>query len=128
MPGAGRLRSKVRFERRGAASNVGGVVRAASWTPLFDPVRAEVRPVRGGEAVQAARLSGVEVFEVTVRGSAAAAAVDQGDRIVEILTAGGVDTVVRSLAIKARANPDRRGAWLTFLCEQDSAQDRGAAA
>lgn len=116
----GELRDQVRFERRVDAANVGGVVRASSWSPIFAAVRAKVFPLRGGEGVQAARLDGRDVYEVTVRGTSATRAVTRDDRAVIIVhTPEGPQET--TLAIRSIANPDRRGEWLQFLCDTASA-------
>jgi head-tail adaptor len=114
MFSAGELRDRVRFEVRDRASaNVGGVVRGKSWTPIPGEQRAKVKPLRGGEAVQAARLAGRDMVEIWLRGCDAVRAVTSDMRVVDARNAA------RTWNITAPPqNPDGRGQWYVITAEQ----------
>jgi head-tail adaptor len=95
MP-AGRLRERVWFEHRAATDDGHGNVEGP-WVRRFS-VAAEIAPRLGSETVLAARLSGVQPFTITVRGSSETRAVTTDWRMVNART----DAVYN---IRAIANP-----------------------
>jgi SPP1 family predicted phage head-tail adaptor len=69
MTSAGKYRERFAFDFRAASTDDGyGNEQAGDWTEAFT-VHAEVKPLRGGEIIQAARLAGKQPILVTVRQS-----------------------------------------------------------
>lgn len=66
---AGRLRHKIRFDRRVIVDDDGAGNVQQDWQPIFGPVAAEIKPLRGGEEVLASRLAGVAIVEILIRSS-----------------------------------------------------------
>lgn len=108
-PKAGELRQRIRIERHQQIVNdLGDTVGA--WRPLVSGVAARIEAVRGGEEVQANRLSGLSTSNITVRWSQSLAGVTATDRIVDERSGQVFD-------IRWAANLDSRSLFLTFLCE-----------
>jgi head-tail adaptor len=112
MARAGSLRDSVRFERRGPAGNVGGVVKA-SWSPLCGPFRAEIKPLRGGETIQAARMAGRDQVLMSLHGCRALAEVTSDDRVVDAR-----DPTRTWNIVAPPTNPDGRGQWIEITAER----------
>lgn len=67
MIGAGSFMWRLRFEARGAPSGDDmGSPEGGPWVEQFT-VSAQVKPLKGSETVQAARLTGVQMVIITVR-------------------------------------------------------------
>lgn len=64
--GAGDLRERVAFEYRAYSTDGYGNEQAAAWTEAFN-VAAQIKPARGAESIQAARLAGKQPVVITVR-------------------------------------------------------------
>jgi head-tail adaptor len=80
--GAGDLRQKVYFERRGEGSDgYGNPVQG--WEPLGISRSASLHPTRGGEAVQADRFSGRVQWDCWVRSDSGTRSLQTGDRMVD---------------------------------------------
>lgn len=116
--GAGALRELVTFEYRASVDDGYGNVSGA-WTPAFPddaspPVNktffARIKPLRGGETVQAARLAGKQPVVVTVRSSSQSRQVRVEWRLIDARL--GTIYNVRSIV-----NPDEKGAFLDMECE-----------
>lgn len=109
-PGSGELRHSVRFERRGRASNVGGVVRQ-DWATLIPSRRARLLPLRGGEQTQADRLGGVSAWELVVRADSETRGVTTDDRVVNRRDER------QGFAIRSILDLEGRGRWLVLTLE-----------
>jgi SPP1 family predicted phage head-tail adaptor len=106
---AGRLRERVWFETRSVTDDGHGNVEGP-WVRRFN-VAAEIKPRLGSEAVLAARLSGVQPFTITVRGSSETREVTTDWRMVNYRT----DVAYN---IRAISNPGQKGKMLDFLVEE----------
>lgn len=112
-PGAGPLRERVAFDAReeiddGYGNHVG------AWQERIAPVAARIQPLKGGEQVLAARLTGVQPVIIRVRRSAATAAIDPTWRARDVRR--GAVYNIRSVA-----DMEERGAYLDMLCEAGGA-------
>lgn len=106
-PGAGALRASVRFERRGPAANVGGVVKGG-WLPLIARRSARLTPLDGGERDQAGLSKAIEQWELTVRMGSDVTGVTCGDRVVDRRDDR------RTFDIAAILDRTERGRWLVM--------------
>lgn len=107
MTTAGDLNESVRFDVPTAVSDGYGNT-TDGWTPAYT-CRAQFIYASGGEAVQAARLEGRSVFKVRIRQCAAARALTQSHRLVD-LRRGTVYNIREVDAITDRA-------WIYLLVE-----------
>lgn len=80
------------------------------WRERIAPVAARIQPLKGGEQVIAARLTGVQPVVIRIRYSVATAAIDTSWRARNART--GAVYNIRSIA-----NMDERRAYLDLLCE-----------
>lgn len=103
----GRMRGRVRFERREEIDDGYGNVEGA-WV-AFATVAARLRFMRGGEQVLEQRIVGVQPVIITVRASTETRQVSTGDRAVN--TRNGTPLDIKSVA------PDEVGAFIEILCE-----------
>ena len=97
------------MEYRGFASDGYGNEQAATWTQAFI-VAARIKPARGAESVQAARLAGKQPVVITVRVS---------DN-TKLITTDWRARNVRSgevYNIRSKVNPDERSAFFDLECE-----------
>lgn len=78
---AGGYRHRIRFERRGSATDAYGNVQNDTWSTVTS-VRAAFRPQFGRESVEAGRLESTMTGTVTVRRSTTTAGILPSDRIV----------------------------------------------
>ncbi len=106
---AGRLRERVRLERRTTAPDGYGNTTAA-WAEIVT-VWGEIKPLRHGETVLAARLQGTGVVEILIRWSTDVADLSADDRAVDA-RAGTVYN------IRAVENRDMRKRFLTLTAER----------
>ena len=110
-PSLGSLRERIRFAREGASVSDGmGNTTASAFRPRVTGVRARITPLKGSEAVLAARLTGTETYNVYCRSTASLRGVTTSDRLVNERTG-------LILNIVAIANPDERNEWLCFICQ-----------
>lgn len=112
--GAGDLRERIKFQSRedltGNSPPPGGFRNdEGGWTDRFT-VWARLKPLRGGEDVLAARLTGLQPAEITVRYSAQTASIATGWRAVDTRTG-------RTFAIKAIADFTERHQYLTLTVQ-----------
>lgn len=108
-PSALDLVAHVAFERQGTADDgYGGTT--TIWMAQFD-IRAHVLHLRGGESVQAARLSGQHVQIIRVRSSPAVRGVTTDWRILDLRPGGAVFNI-RDI----EPSDDRK--WIDFLCQK----------
>ena len=103
--GAGDLRDKVRFERRPEADDGHGNVEG-DWADLGLDRSCSMLPTRGGEAVQAARLSGTAGWDIWVRSDTGTRSLVEGDRAVDARNAA------RTFNIVFIGDMDGRREWL----------------
>ena len=80
--GIGRLRQEYRFEKREVVANDGAGNERSDWVLQFTQ-RASRRFLRGGEAVQAARLEGRQPMIIEVRKNARSKLVSAAWRLVD---------------------------------------------
>lgn len=106
--GAGSMREKLHFQRRGVLDDGYGNETAGPFETVFTDA-AEVIPLKGGDNVQGARLTGVQPFIVRVHGSARTRAVGAEWQIVD----------ARSGAVYAITappiNPDQKNAYIDIM-------------
>lgn len=106
------MRERVRFERRATTAGDGHGNFEGEWGPLGTVVWAKIKPMGGNEEVLAARLTGVQPSEITVRWSALLAEgegrLTTADRAVDVRT-GDI------FAIRSIENPDMRRRFLRIL-------------
>lgn len=80
--GAGILRDKITVSRPSRVSDGrGGTV--ASTTIVAANIPARIAVKRGGEQVQAQRLSGITPHDITIRYDATTAAIQHGDTLID---------------------------------------------
>jgi len=114
MSGAGALRGRVHCQSREAVDDGLGSSVTGPWTTRFT-VAAGFTPLRGGEQVMAARLSGTQPYVVRVRQSSQTRQVMTGWRLVD------ARNPARVLAITAINDPDSNGAWLDIIVTEGAA-------
>lgn len=114
MSNVGLLREKVTFYRRSTTPDGYGN-QLGTWSSLVGPVSARIMPLKGGEQVLQERLSGVNLYQITVRSSAAIRGVTTEDRAVNTRT--GEEYNLTSIQ-----NPDERKIWQTFLAKSNDAE------
>ncbi len=107
-PHAGKLKHRLRFERRDGGSNVGGVVKYG-WTPIdgLVSVSASVEPTRGGEETIAGRMASKVSYDIWARSSAALRGLLATDRAVNART-GEIYNLAPAI------DPPGRRQWLFF--------------
>lgn len=112
----GALRAKLTFQSRGDVTDGwGGTVPGGAFTDQFT-VSAALRPLRGSEAVMAARLQGQQPYVVTVRQSALTRQITSNWRAVD------ANNPSRVFAITAPpTDPDMKNAWLEILVTEGEA-------
>lgn len=140
FPAIGDMRERIRIERRGRlvdGSIVWDDIQAAwdqsdadwsgddgdgagnyesSWLEFIASRSAAIHVRRGGEGVQAARLQGVDVYDVWVRIDNETAQIRTGDRIVDLRDPS------RIFGIAFAGNLDRRGRYLLLQCRLGGAE------
>lgn len=109
---AGAMRERVRFQRRRPDKDQWGNVEG-EWATLAERA-AQIRPMKGGEAIEAGKLEGRAPVEIVVRwchtlGSGASALVTD-DRVVDVRSG-------RAFNIRSVENRDQRRRFLTLTCE-----------
>lgn len=77
---------RVRFDRRATVVDDGTGNTLGAWATYLGPIWAEIKPARGGEVVQMARLTGTRAVEILVRASTAARSLTTDDRAVNTKT------------------------------------------
>lgn len=109
MPGAGELRERLRFESpTSAADDYGNTTEG--WTSEL-VVSASIQPIKGGESVMAARLSGTQPVVIRVRRSSDTLEIGTDWRAVD--TRSGAVYAIKS----PPADMDRRRQYLDILAE-----------
>ena len=116
-PSAGKLRERVRFDRRAPVSDgMGNTV--GPWATLIAARYAQLTPARGGEQVIAARLQGVATFDLVLRYDSQTQLVTTDDRVVALSGQhiGGVFDIVWI------DNLDERRKFLWAIVRQGAAE------
>lgn len=108
MPGAGSLRERVRFESPTPQDDDYGNS-VEGWTDEFT-VAAQIKPLKGGENVMAARLGGVQPVVIIVRSSSQTRQISTDWRVVDARK--GTVFNVRSIA-----NMDERNRFLDIIAQ-----------
>lgn len=111
QPGAGELRERVKILRPIRTPNGrGGEV--TTWRVAAAGIPAKISPTKGGEEVRAARLTGVNTFDVIVRQSSALTDVAADWRVTD-------ERSGKTYNIVWAANLDERGRFLTITVKAD---------
>ncbi len=108
MPGAGRLRDRVVFDRRENVEDDYGNTQA-EFVEQFD-VAANIQARFGGEALTAARLQGQQPVTITIRQSTRTRLIKEDWR-ARNARSGEV------YAIRSIVDPDGKRAWLEILAQ-----------
>lgn len=110
MAGAGQLRELVRIERRAAATPDGFGNTEGDWETIAQTA-AQIKPIRGNEAVTAAKLEGQQIVEIIVRWQPALADLSTDARVINIRVP---DAIFNILAVE---NKDMRRKYLAITAE-----------
>lgn len=105
---AGQLRYRVRFDKQVHVEGAGGGA-LSSWKPQFTRW-ANIQPFKGGEDVQAQRLTGTQPAMIVVRSDSSTKLIDPSWRAVELLNG----QPLHYFAIKTAADMERKGQYITF--------------
>lgn len=111
--GAADLRFRVRFDRKVEQSDPGGGT-VSDWSTLGTGsfVRwSDIRPMRGGEGIQAQRLTGTQPVLIITRADSNTKAIDADWRAVEMRN--GSD--VRFYALKTAEDMERGNQFITMI-------------
>src|ERR1044072_5399402 len=106
---AGDLRERVAFERRGLVDDGYGNEVSGEFAEVFR-CAARIKPARGGESIQAARLAGRQPVVITVRCSSNTRTVTTDWRVKDVRS----DTVYN---IRSIVNPDEHRAYFDMECD-----------
>lgn len=109
MTQAGNRRFRIRFDKKSPKSDAGGLT-MGDWTEQFSRW-AEVRPLRGGENVQASRLEGTQPVLIIVHCDSDTRKITSDWRAVETLAGGQL----RFYGLKTAEDMERRGIDITLL-------------
>lgn len=107
MTVSGDLRDRVRFDRRGTAQDDYGNT-IGLWQDGFTRWT-QIKPLKGGEEVIGARLSGTQPVIMIVRFDPETSAITTDMRAVD--TRSGLE-----YAITSAADMERRRTWMTLMC------------
>lgn len=123
--GAGSLRNRVTFQKRGDLTDEYGNVAtgAGPWTDQYT-CAARLQPKFGGdvESFAASRLSSKQPYNLTVRNCADTRAVRTDWRVVDArATTDQNGASPRVFDIATIVDPDERGQWLEMLCVESAA-------
>ncbi|WP_455918851.1 head-tail adaptor protein [Ensifer canadensis] len=109
-PSSGRMREKLHLQKRTMVDDGMGNETAGDFATVFT-APGELVPMRGGEGVQAARLTGTQPYIVRIRSCAASRDVTPGWRAVD------ARNDKRVLNIRTVTNPDQKNGWLELLVD-----------
>ncbi|GAJ91034.1 head-tail adaptor protein [Rhizobium rhizogenes] len=110
-PGSGLLRNKLNFQRREAIDDGYGNEQSGDFATMFTAA-AELIPLKGGEPVLAARLTGTQPFIIRIRSCFAAREVDTDWRVVDARNPS------RIFNITAAVDPNNKNAWIEIMATQ----------
>lgn len=108
---AGKLKDRVRFLRRALDENND---RLGAWEPEGIAMAARIVAWRGGEAVTASRLGGVQPYEIRVRASSWTRTLTTDFKVQNVRTR-------QEYNIRAVAT-DETGAWVDMMTESGTAE------
>lgn len=118
VDGAGQLRQRVTFQRRGEMSDGFGNEQVGAWTTQFS-VAARLQPRLGGEEVVASRLAGVQPYILTVRSSLQTRSITTAWRAYDARAGfNSAGEPKRVFNIHSAANVDEVGAFIDFLVSE----------
>lgn len=109
--GAGKLREKLLFQRRATVDDGFGNEQSGDFVTVFTAA-AELIPLKGGEPVLAARLSGVQPYIIRIRSCTAARQVTTAWRVIDARQQS------RAFNITAAVDPDNKNAWIDIMATQ----------
>lgn len=109
-PNSGVLRVKLHFQVQSLVDDGMGNEQSGPWETAFTDY-AELIPLRGGEPVQAARLTGVQPYIVRVRSHTASREVTPSWRALD------ARNPKRVLNIRTVSDPDEKNAWLDMMAD-----------
>ena len=109
---AGQLNRLIRVDARVAGNDGAGNELTDTWAAVIENEPAEIRPLRGGEAVTAAKLTTSGLVEIRVRYSSRTLAITTEHRIVNARLTSEVYNV------RYIEQPDMRGKYLKIVCER----------
>ncbi len=109
-PSIGRMREKLHFQKRAMVDDGYGNETAGDFATVLT-VPAELVPLRGGEGVQASRLTGTQPYIVRIHNHQAAREIAPAWRAVD------ARNDKRVLNIRTVTNPDQKNGWLELLVD-----------
>lgn len=116
----GKMRDRLRFQRRTQGDDGFGNLDGA-WGELTPAVVrfCDLKPTRGGEEIQSARLSGSALFDCWVRSDSGTRAIRPGDRAVDErgLVGGKVTAATRVFNVRFNEDMDGRDRWRLIQLE-----------
>jgi head-tail adaptor len=112
---AGRLRERVKVQRRSTSTAVPGVTEGP-FEDIFDGLKfpANVVPTRRSDSVIAAKLKGINVYDVYLRSDSSSRTITADDRLVWVRPEGDVILNIRGNPV----DPDGKRQELRFTCEE----------
>ena len=108
--GAGDLRDRIKIQRRTVVSDDYGNDDGA-FADIGVSRAAKITPTRGGEAVQAGRLTGKAGYDVWVRSDSGTRSIQPGDIAIDERNAS------RVFNIRFVGDMDGKRTWLLLQCE-----------
>lgn len=117
MPRAGDLKDRYTLQQRQTSALVGGLNKPGGWSVGFT-VWAQTQFLHGTEAVQSARLQGVQPVIITVRASSQTRPIDNTWQAVDARDPSRVFNITG-----AEISPDR--AWVQLLAVTKKGQANG---
>jgi head-tail adaptor len=110
---AGQLRERVRFERRFQTADDGYGNTTSQWS-FLGSMFARIDPGAGREDVLAAKLSGLQIWTITVRWSQLSKGLAPADRAVNERS-GAIYNILSA------TNEDERHRYITMTCQSGGA-------
>lgn len=110
-PGSGLLRNKLNFQLRLTYDDGAGNEQSGDFATMFSAT-AELIPLKGGEPVLAARLTGTQPYIIRIRSCVAARSIDTSWRIVD------ARNPARIFNITAAVDPNNKNAWIEIMATQ----------
>lgn len=110
----GQLNRVITAERRAAGADAYGNTVTDTWAPIVSNEPAEIRPIRGGEELDAAAVTAKGLVAITVRYSSRTVLIKASDRIRN--TRSG-----QTFNVQYIEQPDMRGKYLRLVCEYGGA-------
>lgn len=107
---ASKLRDRVKFQRRVLTADGFGN-REGDWADLEIERACELIPTRGGETIQAARLTGSTLWDCWVRRDRDTITITTGDRAVDVRDPS------RVFNVRFNEDMDGRNAWRLIQLE-----------